>query len=128
MMSRDRDYGDEKERRERPSLTDRLANMPALHQRVSFDSAHTPNLRALMTLTSQVSGTPPGSRRTSLLPPHRQNGTPSVGSPPIERIPPPNPRFIHSSAEDLRINEIPALLVEYRRVVDALRAMGGFQD
>jgi hypothetical protein len=129
MMSRERDYGDEKERRERPSLTDRLANMPALHRLVSFDSAHTPNFRALTTLTSQghtASGTPPGSRRSSLLP--RQDGAPSVSSPPIERIPPPNPRFIHSSAEDLRISEIPALLLDYRRVVEALRALGGFQE
>lgn len=32
MMSRDREYGDERERRGRPSLTDRLANMPSLYR------------------------------------------------------------------------------------------------
>ena len=48
MMSRERDYGDEREKRGRPSLTDRLANMPSLHRLgVSFNQHTLLNARVL---------------------------------------------------------------------------------
>jgi hypothetical protein len=44
------------------------------------------------------------------------------------RIPPPNQRFLEAAADDLRLSEVKELLREYKRVVDGLRAMGGFEE
>ena len=44
------------------------------------------------------------------------------------RIAPPNSRFLECDEKDLRVGEIPVLLAEYRRVVAALRVLGGFDD
>lgn len=44
------------------------------------------------------------------------------------RVLPPNTRFLECSADDLKLSEIPALLAEYKRMVDALKARDAFQD
>ena len=49
-------------------------------------------------------------------------------SPVPVRIAPPVQRFLECSQDDLRISEIKDLLEEYRRVVEGMRALGGFQE
>lgn len=44
------------------------------------------------------------------------------------RIAPPIQRFLECSEEDLRVSEVRELLREYRRVVEGMRVMGGFQE
>lgn len=51
-----------------------------------------------------------------------------ASSPVPMRIAPPVQRFLECSEEDLRLSEIKDLLQEYRRVVEGMRALGGFQD
>lgn len=95
---------------------------------LAFDACLMFDLFCLINLFPQgnpSTGTPPGSRRTSLLPPPRQDG----GSPlHVERIAPPIQHFLQTSADELRISEVSALLADYKRVVEALRGMGGFQE
>ena len=71
--------------------------------------------------------------KTSLGPAMLRNGneTPSssrVPSPVPVRIAPPVQRFLECSEDDLRVSEIRDLLREYRRVVEGMRALGGFQE
>ena len=42
------------------------------------------------------------------------------------RIPPPVQRFLECSHDELRIGEVADLLKEYRRLVEAVRVVGGF--
>jgi len=42
------------------------------------------------------------------------------------RIPPPVQRFLDCSYDELRIGEVEDLLKEYRRLVEAVRVVGGF--
>lgn len=49
-------------------------------------------------------------------------------SPVPMRIAPPVERFLECSEEDLRLSEIRDLLRDYRRVVEGMRALGGFQE
>ncbi|KAH9066529.1 hypothetical protein EDB87DRAFT_1678405 [Lactarius vividus] len=113
-------------RRTRKSLTDRLASMPGL-ARLSGPQQAQP-----------LVGSPPSSRRSSLLPPPRAP-TPSANrvetplssrapSPIPLRIAPPNQRFLEAAADDLRLSEVRELLREYKRVVEGLRTMGGFEE
>ena len=44
------------------------------------------------------------------------------------KIAPPKKRFLDCKAYDLRLSEINELLIEYKRVVDALYAFDGFED
>ena len=80
----------------------------------------------------------PPSRPTSLLPPARVP-TPGLNradtplssrptSPVLTRIAPPNQRFLEAVADDLRLSEVRELLREYKRVVEGMRAMGGFDE
>ncbi|KZV98757.1 hypothetical protein EXIGLDRAFT_727083 [Exidia glandulosa HHB12029] len=46
----------------------------------------------------------------------------------VLRIAPPNVRFMTANDYDLRLGEISELLREYRRVVEGMRALGGFRD
>lgn len=78
------------------------------------------------------------SRQASLLLPPRVQ-TPGVNrtdtplssrptSPVLTRIAPPNQRFLEAAADDLRLSEVKELLREYKRVVDGMRAVGGFEE
>lgn len=72
--------------------------------------------------------------------PHLSTGTSSAqnrfdtpsssrgASPVAIRISPPNPRFLECAADDLKVGEVGELLREYRRLAEAVRAMGGFLD
>lgn len=44
------------------------------------------------------------------------------------RIAPPNQRFLEAAADDLRLSEVKELLREYKRIVEGLRTMGGFEE
>jgi len=44
------------------------------------------------------------------------------------KIAPPLEKFLECQAGDLRISEVAELLQEYRRVVDGLRALNGFEE
>ncbi|KAH9175901.1 hypothetical protein EDB89DRAFT_1942560 [Lactarius sanguifluus] len=87
-------------RRTRKSLTDRLASMPGL-ARLSGPQQAQP-----------ARETPLSSRAPSPIP---------------LRIAPPNQRFLEAAADDLRLSEVKELLREYKRVVEGLRTMGGFE-
>lgn len=109
----------------RKSIADRLASVPGLG-RLS-GSAHD--------ATKQAS--PPASRRSSLLVPGQVPAVPNrvdtpvssrAASPIAIRISPPNPRFLEATADDLRVSEVGELLREYKRMVEAVRAMGGFHQ
>ncbi|EJD07368.1 uncharacterized protein FOMMEDRAFT_143805 [Fomitiporia mediterranea MF3/22] len=58
----------------------------------------------------------PSTTSTSL---HRRSFTP---------LPPPSRRFLECSADDLRMSEIPELLNEYRRLVEGVRSLSGFDE
>ncbi|RDB15935.1 hypothetical protein Hypma_003597 [Hypsizygus marmoreus] len=96
----------------RKSLTDRLAHMSSL---------------------AALRGSPPASRRASLLPPASQlhSDTPASSrpqSPAPLHLAPPIQRFIDCPAGDLRLSEVGELLRDYRRLVEGIRAIGGFDE
>ncbi|KDQ19165.1 hypothetical protein BOTBODRAFT_52326 [Botryobasidium botryosum FD-172 SS1] len=103
---------------ERMTISDRLASVSGLS-------------RFAKGLPSEgLKPSPSESRRASLLlspPAPPSNPLPDVTPPPLLRIPPPNPRFMECSVADLRMGEIGELMREYRRVVEGLRALGGFE-
>lgn len=110
----------------RMSLTDRLASMPGLSrlaQSQALDAA-------------KIQGSPPGSRRSSLLLPTggaapNRFETPAssrAASPIAIRISPPNPRFLSITEDEIKVSEVGELLREYKRLAEAVRAMGGFHD
>ncbi|KAG8875501.1 hypothetical protein FRB97_005062 [Tulasnella sp. 331] len=111
------------ERKPRKSLTDRLANVSA---RLTVGGAGSSPAREGH-LRKQ---SPPRSHQASLLVSPRLlvNSLPEVMSPTANRIPPPVGRFLECDADDLRMSEVPALLSEYRRMVEALKARDAFQD
>ncbi|KAJ7121022.1 hypothetical protein C8R44DRAFT_853344 [Mycena epipterygia] len=111
MMSRERSKGRRGAHAPRKSLTDRLA--------------HVSNLAGFK-------GSPP-PRRDSLLPSGTRFDTPVSSRPSSPavlggglRLLPPNPRFLDCTADDLRLVEVTELLRDYRRLVDGIRAVGGF--
>ncbi|OCH86943.1 hypothetical protein OBBRIDRAFT_782382 [Obba rivulosa] len=113
----------------RKSLTDRLASMPGL-SRLSQSAPQDQSKEA-----KQTHHSPPPSRRSSmLLPPqiptanHRtESPTSSRAASPIAiRISPPNARFLSATEDDIKVSEVGELLREYKRLVDAVSAMGGF--
>jgi hypothetical protein len=60
-----------------------------------------------------------------------ENETPSSSRPssPVPvRIAPPVQRFLECDEDDLRLSEVRDLLKEYRRVVEGMRALGGFHE
>ncbi|KAG9033827.1 hypothetical protein FRB95_014149 [Tulasnella sp. JGI-2019a] len=110
------------ERKPRKSLTDRLANVSA---RLTVNPASSPSRDGQGRKYS-----PPNSRRASLLVSPRLliNSLPEVASPIADRILPPANRFMECTIDDLKMSEIPMLLSEYRRMVEALKARDAFQD
>ncbi|EKM50210.1 uncharacterized protein PHACADRAFT_213959 [Phanerochaete carnosa HHB-10118-sp] len=109
----------------RKSLADRLASVPGL-SRLSGNAAH-----------DAAKASPPASRRSSLLVPG-QVPTPTnrfdtpvssrAASPVAIRISPPNPRFLEATEDDIKVSEVGELLREYKRMVEAVKAMGGFHQ
>ncbi|KAA1468993.1 hypothetical protein DENSPDRAFT_795350 [Dentipellis sp. KUC8613] len=105
----------------RKSLTDRLASMPGL-SRLSTNAA------------APTIGSPPASRRSSLLP--AATGATRFDTPvssrahsPVQgRLPPPSKRFMECTEDDLKVSEVAELLREYKRLVEGVRAIGGFDD
>ncbi|KAJ3557990.1 hypothetical protein NM688_g1178 [Phlebia brevispora] len=105
----------------RKSITDRLASMSGL-ARLSHNASQ-----------DAAKASPPASRRSSLLLPQPQPRVESPGSsraasPIAIRIPPPNPRFLECTEDDIKVSEVGELLREYKRLVEAVRAMGGFHE
>lgn len=78
----------------------------------------------------------PASRRSSLLIAPPPTSLPHPESPQLSRphtpvslkIPPPNPRFATIAEDDLKISEIPELVRDYKRLVEAIRSIGGFDE
>ncbi|KAJ7443948.1 hypothetical protein B0H11DRAFT_2162781 [Mycena galericulata] len=123
MMSRERN----KRRRVRKpgpgrkSLTDRLAHVSGL---AGFKA------RILLIL-----GSPPPRRDSLLAAGGTRFDTPVSSRPSSPAMPgggtglrllPPNPRFLDCAADDLRLAEVAELLRDYRRLVEGVRAVGGF--
>ncbi|KAF8739059.1 VPS9 domain, partial [Rhizoctonia solani] len=111
------------ERRDRPSLQDRLANMSNL----SKFSKSPPG-------TGLRKSSPPPRRRTSLLVPgapstaDAQVPSPASSIAPRFQIPPPNTRFLECSVDDLKLSEVAELLAEYKRIATGMQAIGGFSN
>ncbi|OBZ66399.1 hypothetical protein A0H81_13569 [Grifola frondosa] len=125
MSSRSRQRRKRKVTNGRKSITDRLASMPGL-LRLSQSGQH-----------EATKGSPPGSRRSSLLLPPAMPGvltryespvSSRAASPIAIRISPPNPRFLTCSEDDIKVSEVGELLREYKRLAEAVRAMGGFHE
>ncbi|KAK0499075.1 hypothetical protein EDD18DRAFT_1250628 [Armillaria luteobubalina] len=92
----------------RPSLSDRLASVSALTAKKS---------------------SPPPSKGASILPAARRFESPVAESSAQGRLSlaPPNKRFLDCEVDDLKMSEIAELLREYRRIVEGVRAIGGFE-
>ncbi|KAH7919350.1 hypothetical protein BV22DRAFT_1123345 [Leucogyrophana mollusca] len=107
----------------RKSLTDRLAAVPGL-SRLSQSDTH----------KMSYSQTSPPIHKTSLLLPATQPnrfdtpGSSRAQSPISLRLPPPNRRFVECAEDDIKVSEVGELLREYKRLVEGIRAMGGFDE
>ncbi|PPQ92317.1 hypothetical protein CVT25_008523 [Psilocybe cyanescens] len=101
--------------RARKSLSDRLASVSALAGR-------------------KGGSPPPESRRSSSLHPQPSTARPispvssRAASPIPLRLPPPKQRFLDCTPDDLRLSEVGELLREYRRLVEGIRTVGGFEE
>lgn len=75
-----------------------------------------------------------GSPRNSILPgspvfippPSPVSSSHLLHQPRLQAISPPNDRFMNCDPEDLRIGEVGELLLDYRRLVEEMRAAGAF--
>lgn len=116
------------DRRDRLSLQDRLANMSTL----SRFSRSPPG-------GSLRKPSPPPARRASLLTaglfvpgpnssidPQAPSPSPMTGLGPRLQIPPPNPRFLECTIDDLKVSEVAELLADYRRIAAGMQVLGGF--
>ncbi|KAG6841197.1 hypothetical protein C0991_000994 [Blastosporella zonata] len=95
--------------RARKSLTDRLAHMSSLAGLKAQNSA--PSLPPADTVSAS-------SRPDSFDPPANT----------ALRLAPPNARFVECSAGDLKLSEVGELLRDYRRLVEGIRAVKGFDE
>ena len=127
----------------RKSLADRLANVPGL-QKLSQTLETKSGSDAKVNDTPSTDSPPPYSRfltlihtsqsmKNSLAPAVQRewNETPPSSRPPSPapvRIAPPVQRFLECCEDDLRLSEVKDLLREYRRVVEGMRDLGGFQE
>ncbi|KAI8985598.1 hypothetical protein BD414DRAFT_59587 [Trametes punicea] len=110
----------------RKSLADRLASVPGLSRLSQSAPGDAPKM------------SPTSSRRSSLMVPplgaaaSRQQVESPVSSraqsPIAIRIAPPNKRFLSCTEDDIKVSEVGELLREYKRLVEAVRAMGGFNE
>ncbi|KAG6888143.1 hypothetical protein C0992_009515 [Termitomyces sp. T32_za158] len=106
-----RDKKDKSSSRARKSLTDRLAHMSNL---AGLKAQDTPSIPT-------VAESPPSSRPQSPEPQEPQVRSSLCLSPPIAR-------FVECSAGDLRLSEVGELLRDYRRLVEGIRAVKGFDE
>ncbi|PPR03926.1 hypothetical protein CVT24_008108 [Panaeolus cyanescens] len=136
--------------KQRKSLSDRLASVSAIARKASESTLPVTHLQRPPSSQSNanVKMTSPISHSTSpvslsgvsppvispMTPPQPQPFThlhqphpPSQQPQPLLRLAPPNARFMECSADDLRLSEIGELLREYRRVVEGVRSVGGFE-
>ncbi|KAG6820412.1 hypothetical protein H0H93_000658 [Arthromyces matolae] len=93
----------------RKSLTDRLASMSTLAGRKGQNAAP----------TLQIAGTPGSSR-----PPSPEPTTARAHL----RLAPPIARFLECSVGDLKLSEVSELLNDYRRLVEGIRGVKGFDE
>ncbi|KZT25192.1 hypothetical protein NEOLEDRAFT_1162873 [Neolentinus lepideus HHB14362 ss-1] len=111
----------------RRSLADRLAQVPGLSRLGHAGEAESSSL------ASKAKTSPPPSRRSSLLPsaPTRfdtpVSSRPTSPGPGPGRLAPPKQRFMECAEDDLKLSEVAELLRDYRRLVEGIRAMGGFE-
>ncbi|KAJ7248176.1 hypothetical protein B0H12DRAFT_1124170 [Mycena haematopus] len=110
MMSRERSKG-RRPTPKRKSLSDRLAHVSGL---AGFKGSPPPRRESLLAGANRFD-TPVSSRPSS--PAMLGGGL---------RLPPPNPRFLDCAPDDLRLAEVAELLKDYRRLVEGIRAVGGF--
>jgi len=124
----------------RKSLTDRLAQVPGL-SRLSGTDVHKVGPCCCLTCPSHIADvlylaspqvSSPVIRSSLLLPSHYNRGDSPVSSrgpsPVSLRLLAPNKRFMECAEEDLRVSEVGELLQEYRRLVNGIRAIGGFEE
>jgi hypothetical protein len=127
----------------RKSLTDRLSQVPGLSRLSGADALKVGPcyyfmLRSLIAdifylhfVQSQTVSSPV-TRPSLLLPSHVNRADSPVssrGPSPIPlRLQAPNKRFMECAEEDLRVSEVGELLREYRRLVESVRAIGGFEE
>ncbi|THH10746.1 hypothetical protein EW145_g1107 [Phellinidium pouzarii] len=116
----------ENAKKERMSLSDRLAHMSRLTKGSKSHSlevsAHQgsppPRSSALLSARELNRFDTPMSSRTS---------SPVLGGRSFH-VAPPNRRFLECTADDLKMSEIPELLQEYQRLVENVRSMGAFDE
>ncbi|KAF9482648.1 hypothetical protein BDN70DRAFT_874835 [Pholiota conissans] len=106
--------------RARKSLSDRLASVSALAHMSS--KGEPSSRRASLLQPGSLPVTRPGGSPTS-----SRAASPTPHSPPL-RLAPPKQRFMHCAPDDLRMSEIGELLREYRRLVEGIRSVGGFEE
>ncbi|KAL1721500.1 hypothetical protein EV715DRAFT_271126 [Schizophyllum commune] len=120
----------------RKSLSDRLASVSGGIANVgslaaSFQGSPPPSRRSSL-LPKVVQ--PPSPRAESPIPPSLRAGSPSSlrptspgpASPSTLRLAPPRARFLTCAPDDLRLAEVAELLQDYRRIVKGVRSVGGF--
>ena len=116
--------GHRRDANERLSVSDRLVSSlsknsspgPPPHKRLSPPSRQTSLLSAPPLGATDLSSNPDSPTSPLLMLPKQW------------RIPPPSQRFLQCAEDDLRLGEVGDLLREYRRVVEALRMVGGFDE
>ena len=151
MLSAGKEQGKNKKTvRPRKSISDRLASVSAIAA-----VAAASKVRVLVTFFSfilyrdknenlinlnfffmlvKIQTSPAGSPRSSLLLQSSQAAnlrasSPHPVPPPLQlRLAPPKKRFIDCTPDDLRLSEVGDLLREYRRLVEGIRAVGGFDE
>ncbi|KAI0326980.1 hypothetical protein GY45DRAFT_1373528 [Cubamyces sp. BRFM 1775] len=109
----------------RKSLADRLASVPGLSRLSQSAPGDQPKM------------SPPASRRSSLMVPPLAPGASKLVDSPVSsrpqspiaiRVSPPNKRFLTCTEDDIKVSEVGELLREYKRLAEALKAMGGFHE
>ncbi|KIM38306.1 hypothetical protein M413DRAFT_447811 [Hebeloma cylindrosporum] len=115
-----------KSARSRKSLSDRLATVSAL---AGIKGSNSPSHSRRSSLlqppqppTARPTDTPASSRPVSPVQYQYQYSSSSL------RLAPPKQRFIDCAPDDLRLSEVRELLRDYRRLVEGIRAVGGFED
>ncbi|KAF8074643.1 hypothetical protein FPV67DRAFT_1665396 [Lyophyllum atratum] len=100
--------------RARKSLTDRLAHMSSLA-----------GLKAAASQSQNDTLVPPSTQPQSETPASSRPQSPET---PTLHFKPPIQRFVECDAGDLRLSEIGELLRDYRRLVEDIRAVKGFDE